>query len=122
MAKMHLDHEDRKERHYRRLGTRHPVCHTCGRRDPEHPEIYDLHHVAGKNHHDDVFIECANCHRVLTDQQKDHVPPGSSPPMGMLATIAHYLLGLADMLAMIVEALRKFGKWLLCEASRTATA
>ena len=122
MAKMHLDHEDRKERHYRRLGTRHPVCHTCGRRDPEHPEIYDLHHVAGKNHHDDVFIECSNCHRMLTDQQKDHVPPGSSPRIGMPATIGHYLLGLADMLAMIVEALRKFGKWLLCEASRTATA
>jgi len=50
------------------------------------------------------------------------VPPDASPPIGMLATIGHYLLGLADMLAMIVEALRKFGKWLLCEASRTATA
>jgi hypothetical protein len=41
--------------------------------------------------------------------------------MGMLATIAHYLLGLADMLAMIVETLREFGKWLLGEASRAAT-
>jgi hypothetical protein len=89
--------------------------------DPEHPEIYDLHHPGGKSH-DDVFIECANCHRMLTDQQNDHVPPDASPPIGMLATIGHYLLGLADMLAMIVETLRNFGKWLLGEASRTATA
>jgi hypothetical protein len=40
----------------------------------------------------------------------------------MLATIGHYLFGLADMLAVIVETLRKFGQWLLGEASRTATA
>jgi hypothetical protein len=121
MPKKHLDHEDRKERHFRRLGTRNPVCVICGRRDPYHPEIFDLHHVAGKNHHDDVCIVCSNCHRTLTDRQKDHLPPAASPPIGMLATIGHYLLGLADMLAMIVEILRKFGNWLLGEASRTAT-
>lgn len=108
----HLDREDRLERHYRRLRTRTPVCITCGKREPGHPEIYELHHVAGKGH-DDVFIECSNCHRTLTDQQKDHVPPGLSPPVGMIATIGHYLLGLADMLAMVVEALKDFGAWLI---------
>jgi len=114
--KRHLDREDRLERAYQRLGTRNPVCRTCGRHDPNHPEIFDLHHIAGKSH-EDVFIECSNCHRTLSDQQKDHVPPGSQP-VGVLSTIGRYLLGLVDMLAMIIETLRTFGNWLLGEAAR----
>jgi len=112
----HLDREDRLERHYRRLGTRNPVCVTCAKRDPEHPEIYERHHIAGRSQHDDEAIECANCHRTLSDKQKDHVPPGPSQPSGTMATIGHYLLGLADMLAMIVETLKAFGTWLISEA------
>jgi hypothetical protein len=116
MPKKPLDHPERLERHYRRLGTRTPVCVTCGRCDPEHPEIYELHHVAGKSHHDDVCIECANCHRTLSDEQKDHVPFGPPPPSGVMTNIGHYLLGLADMLAMIVATLKAFGSWLINEA------
>jgi hypothetical protein len=117
----HLDREDRLERHYRRLGTRNPVCAGCGKHDPEHPEIYELHHVAGKSQHGDVSIKCANCHRTLSDLQKDHVPPGSKPT-GKTATIGHYLLGLADILAMIVQTLREFGAWLIGEAQREQPA
>jgi hypothetical protein len=116
MPKKPLDHQDRLERHYRRLGTRNPVCISCGKCDPAHPEIYELHHVAGKSQHGDVSVQCANCHRTLSDKQKDHGPPGPSQPSGKLAQIGHYLLGLADMLAMIVEALKTFGAWLISEA------
>jgi ferredoxin len=116
-----LDREDRLERHYRRLGTRNPVCVSCGKCEPEHPEIYELHHVAGKSQHGQVSVQCANCHRTLSDQQKDHVPPGPKPT-GKMAQIAHYLLGLADMLAMIVQTLREFGAWLMSEAQRAQPA
>lgn len=122
MPKKHLDREDRLERHYRRLGTRTPVCVSCGKCDPVHPEIYELHHVAGISQHGDVSIQCANCHRTLSEKQKDHVPPGPSQPSGQMARIGHYLLGLADMLAMIVAALKTFGAWLISEARRAEPA
>lgn len=121
MPKKPLDREDRLERHYRRLGTRDPKCVTCGKRDPDHPEIYELHHV-GKRSHEDVVIECANCHRQLSERQKDHSPHRHSQPIGMMATIGHYLLGLADLLAMIVEALKAFGAWLLGQSPQLAKA
>ena len=88
---------------------------------PEHPEIYELHHIGGKSH-GDLAIECANCHRSLSDEQRDHVPPGPSPPSGRMAEIGRYLLGLAAMLAMVVEALRDFGAWLISEARGTKPA
>lgn len=116
MAKKPKDREARLEQSYKRLRTRDPICVTCGKRDPEHPEIYELHHVGQRKHHDDVVIECANCHRTLSDQQRDHVPPRPVEHNNMMTTIGHYLLGLADMFAMIVETLREFGEWLISEA------
>ncbi len=110
-----LDRDDRLERHYRRLGTRTPVCVTCGKADSAHPEIYELHHVGGRSC-GDLSIECANCHRTLSDEQKDHVPRGSPEPKGQMATIGRYLLGLAAMLAMIVVTLREFGALLINES------
>jgi hypothetical protein len=104
-----LDSEDRRQQQLRRLGTQNPVC-ACGETDPA---VMELHHIAGRKHHDDLAIVCANCHRKLSDKQRDHVPPGVTQPKGQFAAIGHYLLGLADLLAMIVEALRRFGAWLL---------
>lgn len=121
MPKKHLDREDRLERHYRRLGTRDPMCVTCGKRDLDHPEIFELHHI-GKRSHDDVAIECANCHRQLSERQKDHLVHGPSRPIGKMETIGHFLLGLADMLAMIVETLKAFGTWLLGQSPRRVMA
>ncbi len=106
MTKPPLDHEDRLEQQYRRLGTRKPNCVCC---NESNPFCLELHHIAGRKHHDDVSIVCRNCHRKLTDQQHDHVPPISPEPSGEIATTAHYLLGLSDLLAMVVETLRKFG-------------
>lgn len=115
MTKPPLDHEDRLEQQYRRLRTRNPVCVGCAESDPF---CLDQHHIAGSKHHDDTSIECANCHRKLTNQQKDHVPTTKPEPTGEIATIAHYLLGLSDSLAMVVETLRKFGKSLLNDSKR----
>ena len=113
MTKPHLDHEDRLEQQYKRLRTRSPRCVTCAE---SNPFCLELHHIAGRKHHEDLSIVCRNCHRKLTDLQKDHAPEGTEP-MGLLATIGHYLLGLCDLLAMVVTTLRQFGKSLI-EAAR----
>jgi hypothetical protein len=40
----------------------------------------------------------------------------------MMVTIGRYLLGLADVFAMLVVTLREFGRWLLRESDRTGAA
>ena len=115
MTKHRLDHEDRVEQRYRILRTREPICVGCGEL---HPFCLELHHIAGRKHHDDVSIVCRNCHRKLTDLQLDHAPAGFTETSGDAATVGHYLLGLCDLLAMIIETLREFGKSLIGESKR----
>lgn len=115
MTKQHLDYEDRCEQQYRRLRSRNPVCVGCSE---SNPFCLELHHIGREKHHDDVSIVCRNCHRKLTEEQKGHIPPNASEPTGQLATIGHYLHGLCDLLAMILETLRKFAEWLISEAQR----
>ena len=117
MAKQHVDADVRLEQQYRRLRTRNPVCVSCSEADPF---CLELHHLAGQKHHDDVGIICRNCHRKLTNQQHDHTPSSVPETRGPMATIAHYLLGLADLLLMIVTALRDFGRQLMERAYGTA--
>ena len=109
-----MDKDDRLEQQYRRLGTRNPICVCCAEQDPS---CLELHHVAGRRQHEDVSIVCRNCHRKLSDQQLDHVPPVAEEPSGQWAVIGHYLLGLCDLLAMVIAALRNFGEWLLSESN-----
>lgn len=110
MAKKPLDREDRLEQQYRRLGTRDPVCITC---NESNPFCLELHHIAGRKHDDDLSIVCRNWHRKLTDQQHDHRPSEGDEAGSQLTRIGHYLLGLCDLLAMVVEKLREFGTWLV---------
>lgn len=108
-----MDEEDRKQQRLRRLGTRTPCCVGCGE---THPAVFEQHHIAGRKNSPQTATLCLNCHRKLTDKQRDHSPPGLKKAMGPLTSIGHYLLGLADLLTTIVEALRKFGTWLIGEA------
>lgn len=108
------DSEARRQRAYRRLGTDNPVCVGCGERDPH---CFERHHIAGQKHHDQTALVCINCHRKLSDKQKDH--PADLPGQdSRLATIGHYVLGLADLLVMIAKALAEFGSWLIGEAQK----
>lgn len=107
------DAEDRKQRRLHRLGTQAPSCACCSETNPA---VFEDHHIAGRKHHDDTALICANCHRKLSDQQRDHVPQRRIKPAGPKSVIGHYLLGLADLLAMVVETLRQFGNWLIEQA------
>lgn len=107
------DEEDRKQQRLRRLGTQNPICVACGESDPA---VLELHHIAGRAHDDDESIVCANCHRKLSDKQRDHSPAKPAHADVQSARMGHYLLGLADLLAMVVHALRKFGAMLISRA------
>jgi hypothetical protein len=108
------DDNDRREKQYRRLGTRNPACVVCGDSDPD---CLELHHAAGRKHDDDVVIVCRNHHRKLSAQQRRHVPRGVPESSGELASTGHYLLGLSDLFMMIASGLRKYGA-LLVERAR----
>jgi hypothetical protein len=113
-----MDEDDRKQQRLRRLGTRTPCCVGCGE---THPAVFEQHHIAGRKYFDDTVTLCLNCHRKQSDKQRDHVQPGSKGPTGLLAAISHYLLGLANFLAMVAETLFKFGSLLIGQAIGVAT-
>ena len=112
------DYDERLEKQYRRLRTRNPMCKACPECDPF---CLELHHFAGRKHHNGLVIVCRNCHRKLTEKQKKHVPAGTRDSQGTLATIGHYLLGLADLLTMVAKTLNEFGATLLHHAHNEVT-
>ena len=105
---MSADKDARLERRLAKLGSRNPVCVLCGE---DNPFCLEQHHIAGQHHHDDLSIICCNCHRKVTEQQKDR--PGAFVPAEYPISIGHYLCGLADLFAMLAETLKRFGEWLI---------
>mgnify|MGYP003136612480 CR=1 FL=1 len=85
------DYETRKERALRRLGCDDPACIECGETDWR---CLELHHIAGKDYGDDLVIVCRNCHRKLSDRQRDHLEP-AGPETSTLERIGRFLNGIA---------------------------
>jgi hypothetical protein len=100
-----LAREKRKQTRLGKLGTNKPICPACGETDWR---CMELHHVAGQKLDAFTVIVCLNCHRKLTDDQKDH-PKTDDASDPLLNQIGHFLLGLADMLKLVVEKLTEFG-------------
>ena len=69
--------ERRKQKALERLGTNTPVCVLCGETNWR---CLELHHIAGQALDGTLAIVCRNCHRKLSDMQKDHPQPASTPP------------------------------------------
>jgi hypothetical protein len=64
---------------------------------------------------------CANDHRIVTDDQKDH-PAGVDGCDQFLLSVGNFLLGLADMLAIIIHRLYEYGEALIVRANAAALA
>ena len=113
MTNRELARETRKQRRCEALGTNDPRCGICGETDWR---CIELHHVADHGRDKATAPLCKNCHRKVTDDQKDHpaFDPGADR---QLDAIGHFLLGLADMLRLIVEKLYAFGLALIERAS-----
>ena len=116
MDKINMAREARKQRRLEKLETNNPRCGTCGDTDWR---VMERHHVADHNRDEAKVCICRNCHRKVSDDQKDHPTfnPKSDP---MLDCIGHFLLGLADMLKLIIEKLTAFGLALIDRAKPSA--
>lgn len=117
MDKIERRREARQQAALDRLGTNEPRCVHCGETDWR---CLEAHHVAGRAYDDFTSIECRNCHRKLSDPQKDHPPKIGEPP-SVPERAGHFLLGLADFLLLLVEHLRKLGGELIASALAAPT-
>lgn len=88
----------------RRLGD-HTLCVVCGESDPR---CRELHHLAGQRYGDDLVSVCRNCHRKLSDDQRDH-PEAKGPP-SRLQEIGRFLIGLGDFLMALGIRLKELGQ------------
>lgn len=117
MDEIERKRETRRQAALDRLGSNNPRCMHCGETDWR---CLEAHHVAGRAFDDFTCVECRNCHRKLSDPQKDH-PPKIGEPLSLPERVGHFLLGLADFFLLLVEQLRKFGGELIASALDTST-
>jgi hypothetical protein len=104
MDDQELNRERRRQKALERLGTKNPRCFFCPCDDPL---ALELHPIAGRGYDDDLVIVCRNCHRRLSDLQKDHPPRQNDPPSDV-ERIGHFLMGLANLFELLVKRLREF--------------
>lgn len=115
MSKQQNDPERRKQQRLERLGTNNPRCPVCGE---TRWFCFEAHHIAGRRYDDTMGLLCLNDHAEQSECQKDHPPPIFTPS-DRFERIAHFLLGLADLLEAIIRKLREFGQVLIEEARRS---
>lgn len=111
-----LAREARKQNRLERFGTNTPRCGVCGEADDR---CLEAHHVVGRKHDDITVLVCRNCHRKVSDDQRDH-PVFDPDGDALLYSVAGFLLGLADLLRLIVEKLITFGNELIERAKPQA--
>ena len=109
-----IKREIRRQRALDRLGSSTPRCMHCGE---DNPHCLEGHHVAGRANDDEIVIVCRNCHRKLSDDQRDH-PPNRGMPPNPLDQTGRFLLGLADLFKMLVGRLEEFGRDLIARAAK----
>lgn len=101
--------ERRKQDRLEKLGTQKPACSQCGETDDR---CLEAHHIAGRAYSEDTVILCRNCHRKVSDDQKDH-PKGSAMPVHPLEIAGRILMGLADLLALAATKLKEIGAYVI---------
>src|SRR3984885_578365 len=116
MDKLELNRERRRQRSLERLGANNPRCPFCGFNNPL---ALELHHIAGEAFDYTEVPVCRNCHRTLSDWQKDH-PACIGDQPNDLERVGHALLGLADMFELLVNWLREHARNLIAAATQTS--
>lgn len=111
-------YERRKQSRLHKLGTNTPRCAICGNSDWR---VIEEHHPDSRKRDKLVVLLCANDHRIVTDDQKDH-PVEIDGCDQFLLSVGNFLLGLADMLAIIIHRLYEYGEALILRANATALA
>ena len=109
------NYERRKQRALERLGSNDPRCFLCGESDWR---CLEAHHIAGHAHDEATVPVCRNCHRKLSDCQKDH-PVETVGGDSELEAIGRFLLGVADLFRLLVDKLSEWGGYLIDLAVQT---
>lgn len=113
-----LRRECRKQNRLETLGTNEPICGTCGECDWR---VIELHHIADHGRDDATVLVCRNCHRKLSDDQKDHARANPNTD-AVLEKVGHFLIGLADLLLIVISKLQEFGSALIARAETEGAA
>ena len=108
-----LAREIRKQRALERLGSNNPRCVCCGEPDWR---CLEFHHLSGRAYGEEGVVVCRNCHRKVSDSQKDHPSSLADAQPVLLEQAGHFLLGLADLLEMLVVMMREYGRQLIAAA------
>ena len=119
MNKQSIAQERRKQTRLEQLGTDSPICTLCLESDWR---CLEQHHIAPRKTTEDCAIVCRNCHRKLSDDQRDHPPPTGSQPVPLPELVGRYLLGLADLFRLLVDALTQFGHLLIDYATHSISS
>jgi len=104
--------EARRQKAIERVGIDNPKCVICGE---DNPHCLEDHHIAGQAYDPVTTTTCRNCHRKLSDDQKDQPKQIGTEP-DPLERIGRFLLGLADLFKLLIDKLREFGDKLIAEA------
>ena len=114
MDQKELEAERRKQRRLEKLGD-NPRCAIDGETDWR---VLEIHHVADYGCDPTTVILCANCHKKLTDAQKDHPPhiDGADP---LLEAAGRSMLGIAELFKLLIDKLMEFGEALIARAATT---
>ena len=113
-----LKREARVQRMHERLGVDAPRCAYCGLDDVR---CLEAHHIAGRKFDDATVILCRNCHRVLSDDQRDHPPRIGGAP-SLQERVGHFLKATRRPLCSLVAKLHEYGDELIAFAKREAAA
>jgi len=105
-----LAREIRKQRALERLGSDDPRCVLCGEGDWR---CLEFHHLAGRKFGEEGTVVCRNCHRRLSDAQKDYPPALTDAQPVLLERVGHFLLGLSDLLGMLENMMHQYGSQLI---------
>jgi hypothetical protein len=115
LSEAEMQRETRRQKAFARLGTDRPICVCCGETDWC---CMELHHLEGKDCGKTLVCVCRNCHRKLSEAQKDHArSAGAGKPPLSSESIGRLLQGLADFLILIAEKLWEYGAYLIEHAS-----
>jgi hypothetical protein len=100
--------ERRKQKRLGELGNPNPVCIICG-----HDQWFALeqHHIAGRKHGDELATVCRNCHRALSEYQKDH--PQLEGERTQFESTGYLLVGLSELFALLANSLKTRGLLLI---------
>jgi hypothetical protein len=112
MTEAEKRYETRRQKAFDRLGTDQPRCACCSQTDWR---CMELHHLEGEHFGKTLVVVCRNCHRKLSDPQKDHPSQFADSPT-TFESIGHFLLGLADLLLLLANKCWEFGQYLIEQA------